>query len=394
VNRGDVSLRFLLLLLIAFSIIVTASNCGGGSSGPPPATLGVPTNVPSTLVLALIPQAIVTGTTPTNHNPLITVLVGGTNIPLLFDTGSSGLRIFATALPSTAYTSYANKPVSVTLGTYGAANQITYVGNVGTADVQIGGVDLGTQPFQLVTQVVGSTVANEMATKGTGVFGVAPTVPDVNGIGSLMGRFPGALSSGFVVSLYGNQVTVGITSRQGFSLYPVPVATPASVPSGISIGKASYWSTIGFNWCYAVTIPSMAPSISACLQNTVTETGGQNSHLYFTGIPPPSPSGGSTATPIPTGTLVALPPGSGVTAILSDSSGNPIFSWQAPTAGTCSAYDVIDVWFGPSTGIGTDSNGIDPYYSNDVMYDLAQSNFGLRTAPASAFPPSFCPPGS
>lgn len=350
----------------------------------------IPSIAATPLTISLTPQAISEASllNPVVRNPLINVTVGGTSLPMLLDTGSSGVRIYAPAIPAAAYTDQ-NVSDNATFGTFGSATQYTYEGDLATADIQVGGVDLGVQPFQIVRQVVGnSSISNEMQTKGMGVFGVAPTPPDPAGVVSLMGRFPGFLGSGFIISLYKNQMTVGITpqARTQFALYPVAIAMPAASPP--------YWQTPLFEWCYGISIPGLSSVTNACLNNTFTDTGGLNAHLYFTSLAPPVPLPMSTATAMPANTLTALPLQSILTASLQDTSGRQYFTWSSPPEGTCSGYDVVNVWFGNGGGSGANSNGINPFFSLDVMYDLADSNIGFQAAPPALMPPSFCPAGT
>ncbi|MGA3036537.1 MAG: DUF3443 family protein [Vulcanimicrobiaceae bacterium] len=376
----------------AFAISICLGGCGGGGSQPCCSThqsQTAPNPIPSEIVLSITTQNNATSSSinPVNHDPLVSVTIGNSTVPVVLDTGSSGLRVFALALQPQDYTA-TNTSINATFGSFGSSTQYTYQGSLATADIKIGGTDLGTQAFQVVTSISGdASFQSEMKYKGMGVFGVAPTPPDNVGIGSLMGAFPGNLSSGFIISLSSSQMQIGISDadRSTFGqLYGVPTS---SVPSG---GTPPYWQTSTFTWCYTLTIPGLTSVSNACVANTLTDTGGLNAHLYFTNLSPPMPLPASTSTAIPTNTLVTLPPQTTVSAVLVTQPGAPVFTWNAPPTGTCSGYDMVNVWFG--SGGGRNSNGINPYFTNDVLYDLAKSQFGFRAAASSL--PSFCAPGT
>lgn len=293
--------------------------------------------------------------------PVVNVSVGGATIPLELDTGSTGIRVFASPFAN-AHGSYLPNPGTpdvLPLGTAGSSRN--YVGKVVSADVQIGTIDLGSQHFQLVQQVCAGGLtscptSNEIDTEqaqlgADGLIGVRPGANNVP-IYEPFGLLPSPYSSGFIVSFASQNVQIGISDadRSRFSIYQIGTTQPTSGPA--------VWKQTVLPWRVAINgVPFPLAS------GVLTDTGGQQAHLYFAGSSPPPGFMSNTLEPLGSGTTVMAKLGS--------------ISW-AFSAGTC-LTNSVKVWFGqtppPST---TSSFGIDPYYDNDVLYDLENGAIGFR----------------
>ncbi len=83
--------------------------------------------------------------------------------------------------------------------------------------------------------------------------------------------------------------------------------------------------------------------------------------------------------------LLPLAPGGQITATLGT------ITWTLPSTGTCAGYNQVQAYFSQGESLPTNvvnSNGITPFYGNDVLFDLKGGNFGLR--PVSSGMPAFC----
>jgi hypothetical protein len=329
-----------------------------------------------------IPDA---GTMEIDRTPYIMVSIAGQQpIPMIFDTGSNGVRVFASAmtLPS-MYAVQPNTPITAEFGSTGSGSE--FDGYLARADVNIGpGLDLGTQYFQVITNPDATTT-----TRLSGIFGVRPDGQDLGSganalVGSPMGNAPPPFNSGFIVSLSAQTLTVGLTeaSRAQFGLnyiqasptpYPTAVASPPSAP---------LWSTFTYPWNYIVVSPDQT-TFTRTIPTYSGDTGGLDMHI-FTLAAPPAPTNG--ATPMPSDAFVAFPPGASVIV----SYGNII--WTLPPEGTCDAYNVAYYNFENGGGASVSefsSFGINPFYSNNVMYDLQNLRLAFQPVMPAQIP-SFC----
>jgi hypothetical protein len=305
----------------------------------------------------------------TRIGPIINVTIGGATIPLLLDTGSSGIRVLAPSLAS-AGGSYSSQPglsFNQTFGTQGGTLR-EYVGTVASSDIRLG-KDLGEQNFQLVTQVCdfpatstpppSCASANQINQEqaqlhADGIFGVRP-VANSAPVYEPLALFPNPYSTGFIVSFEGRQLKIGITDsdRANFNMYKVGTVTP-------SIGPAVWKQTL-LPWSVIYDGTPFTPRGGALI-----DTGGQQAHLYLVGAPP---SG------IPMNTLTSLSAGTSISIILGTVN-------LKLTAGSC-ASNVVNVWFGSPPAGTTSSFGINPFFDYDVLYDLQNGAIGFRPDAAS-----------
>jgi hypothetical protein len=363
-------LRLRVFLLL---VVVCLAACGGGGGSAP--ALAVAGSTAAALASETIPLIFESGTT----TPLVAVSVGGGPAQsTVFSTNTAGLRVPIAALAGATYTD-TGQAISVPLRN--ANGTFTVSGTVGKADVNVGGVDMGKAvPFQIVRQITCSfqpCTVNAFSGSNSGVFGVRPWIAEDGVLYSLMSELPGNLSTGFIVSLYGNQpiVRVGLTpsNTSGFSNYSVPTATLAD---GSPTWNQSAEGGV-LPWCYTV-VDGTSTAGPACSSGiTSGDTGGGPMTLYVSSASPPP-----FVTPQ---TLAPLPTGAQMTATL----GNIV--WTLPPAGTCGPYNEVNVWYGPSSALPVgyvETNGATPYFSNDVLYDLKGGNFGMRSVTVG--PPSLC----
>ena len=233
------------------------------------------------------------------------------------------------------------------------------------------------QTFQAVTGTclvttsgcTDSTASEEQQTLG-GVFGIRPSAGS-QGILSILAQLAPPLNSGFVVSfadraLRLGQIYAANPQFQVYSVSPAPIASP--IP---------YWINTSFPWSYSITDPDGTLVIQnqtiaingSSGPGVLTDTGGLAAHLYFAApiaVFAAIQANLSTATPLPQNFIV--------TATLGQ------IQWELTTGRSCS--NTVDVWYsGPSpepTPSGTSSsNGIDPYFTNDVLYDVVNGFFGF-----------------
>lgn len=374
-------MTLLRLRFVAFALLsLTACH-------PPTPVIGfLPTPVPSSIVVALHSESVSiadAGTLEIDRTPYVMVSIAGQpKIPMIFDTGSSGVRVFSSALPSAM--NYAVQPyttVSETFGSTGSGSTLS--GYLARADIDLGpGVDLGTQYFQVITNPDSTT-----GTKMSGIFGVRPDAQGLlAGPNSLlvspMGYAPAPLNSGFIISLQAQTLTVGLTaaSRAPFGTAYIQ-ASPAPYPTAVgSPPSVDLWNTFTYAWNYDVVSPDQT-TFTRTIRTFSGDTGGLDMHVY-TSATPPAPTNG--ATPMPSGQFVAFPAGTSITV----NYGN--ITWALPPEGSCDAYNVAYFNFENTGGTRAyPSFGINPFYSNNVMYDLA--NLRLAYQPiVPAQTPSFC----
>jgi hypothetical protein len=347
-------------LWLAIIVLCGCGGGGGGSAATIPAPVATPT--PATTIPLTFGAD--------GYTPLIAVSVGGgSTASLILDTGSSGLRIQQSALAGADYTD-TGQAITATF-----SGGTVFTGTVGEADVVIGGIDIGKQvPFQIVKQITCEAGFTCSPALPIGIFGVRPQIENGT-LYSLLNELPGNLNAGFIVSLTGNphlQLGATAANSSGFTTYSVPTATLAD-------GTPTWSATTGggvFPWCYTATIGSYAFAPACPTSGVATDSGAGAVKLYVEAVPPVNVAGDQ---------LAPLAPGAQVTATLGS------ITWTPPVTGTCIGYNQVDVYFSVDAsppGNVVNTNGITPFYGNDVLFDLKGGNFGLR--PVSAGMPSFC----
>lgn len=171
---------------------------------------------------------------------------GGPTIPVIFDTGSTGLRIYApVAGPNVQRT---NVPVH-----YGYGSGSAYDGVKAYAIVRVGPVATATAvPFELVTDL--HCYSNQPNCPGKigvdaaaqrwrikGVMGVA--LSGGNGIPSPLSALPAPLNAGFVIS--NRDVYLGLPANVESTFKTLQLA---QYSEGLSTGGPSWNTTVNVSW--------------------------------------------------------------------------------------------------------------------------------------------------
>jgi hypothetical protein len=345
--------------------VIVLCGCGGGGGG---GAATVPAPVATPTPATSIPLTIGAD----GYTPLIAVSVGGVGVQsTVLDTGSAGLRVQQSALAGASYTD-TGQSISASFG-----GGFTFTGTVGEADVVVGGIDIGKQvPFQIIKQVTCvAGISCNLNAVPSALFGVRPRIATDGVLYSLLSELPGNLNSGFIVSLTGNpHLQVGATAANsvGFTTYSVPTATLAD-------GSPTWNQSIEgglLPWCYTAVIGSYTLSPACPVGGVLTDSGAGPVGIFVEAVPPANVTGNQ---------LSQLASGAQVTATV----GN--ITWTLPSTGTCVGYNQVYVYFSVDTPAPTNvgnTNGITPFYGNDVLFDLKGGNFGLR--PVSTGIPSFC----
>jgi hypothetical protein len=345
----------------AFAAVVL-SGCGPTSlfSAPPPRQPNVSDGS------AVIPLTI--GTPMHDARPMIVLKVGdGPPSRFIVDTGSFGLRVFRGALGPNVYDTGITVPDSQFGGS--AAEKRIYRGTLGMGPVDVGGITIPQAAFEIVHDVCTGTSCNpdgEPLNVGGGIFGVEVT-SGPSQFRSLMSQLPGNLGSGFIISLSDTlnpSMTVGITpaNSAGFT-------TQRFLGKGKAQAIGFAPTADRFTWCYSIRQSTLQ---DACIPEVVTDSGGEAMILSFLDVPAPR------LFPV-SGTLA---PGLTVDAKLGR------ITWTF-TTGTCLHFDRVDVQFSGAPEPAAATNSTNPFYMNDVMYDLRDGLFGMRPTSPSARP-SFC----
>jgi hypothetical protein len=315
------------------------------------------------------------------------VSVGGsTPFPVLLDTGSSGLRVYAAAL--TTFHGVAGVTTTHDQYSYGSGN--TYYGYVAQADAKLygvtpgGSVDFGSILYEDVTSICAtgtpppcgsSGVTTAEASGKYGILGVRPIERnDSSGeVYSPISYLPGNLGRGFIVSL-GNatneQLILGLTpgNSSGFNTDTVGSTLGAD-------GRYNFNNDTTFPFCYTfVSADATTSFTSPCgTYDFLSDTGRTTANLQFSTKPT-----GPESLVDASGNLKA---GTTITASLNGA------TWWTLTAGECTSYNQVSAGFGVSSP-GPETNGVLPYYYEDVLYDLVDGIFGYRNAGTST--PPFC----
>ena len=196
------SIRAVVTALAATVLIA----CGGSSSDSAPAPTPAVTQVNQPVTLNLYPNS--TSTVPSRLGVFVTAVgSAAVNMPLIFDTGSAGVTLYAPDIfPASMVTSagfvfpagqtsmtYNGITVTSQQGTrlYGSNVEHTQTGNLGFAQLTFGDakgeITTGTMPVFLYysAQEVATGAAIAMQANNHGIFGVAPTSGSITIAGSV-----------------------------------------------------------------------------------------------------------------------------------------------------------------------------------------------------------------
>jgi hypothetical protein len=352
-----------------------------------------------------LPLHLVTDDRKSSIRAIMPVTINGTPLHLLFDTGSPGVRVFASSLTGTAITDTGH-PETITFGTTGAVRR--YVGTLGRADVSFGtnGAGAPLHVANAAVEIVKSVcpdagpgestcttraMADEAAMlHADGIFGSSPVRHDGEAIYSVFSQLPSPEGDSFVVSMDDvddGYVQLGVVSAAtapkdlGFSV--VPVDTPRLQKLSSDDGPRDRadggfaWSTDKLHWCYTIG----APPVTACADDVFTDSGGLQAHLAL-------PAAQRLLPALPNDQLTTLPAGIPMRASASaNDKSAPMELWSF-TTGNClfNTVNVYEVTGKPPEHFRA-SNGINPYFGNQVLYDVKDGLFGMRPASAS---PQFC----
>jgi hypothetical protein len=188
---------------LAASVLVA---CGGSSSDSAPAPAPAVTQLNQPVTLNLYPNS--TSTVPSRLGVFVTAVgSAAVNMPLIFDTGSAGVTLYAPDIfPASMVTSagfvfpagqtsmtYNGITVTNQQGTrlYGSNVEHTQTGNLGFAQLTFGDakgeITTGTMPVFLYysAQEVATGAAIAMQANNQGIFGVAPTSGSISIAGSV-----------------------------------------------------------------------------------------------------------------------------------------------------------------------------------------------------------------
>lgn len=223
-----------------------------------------------------------------------------------------------------------------------------------------------------------------------GLFGSSPARLRPDDIYSVFSQLPSPEGDSFVVSMDDVDdgyvllgVILGQTAPKDLGFAVVPVDTPKKqqlVSDDLPRGRADggfAWSRDRLRWCYTTG----TPPVTACADDVFTDSGGLQAHLAL-------PAAQRLITALPDDQLTTLPVGIPVKASTSTNDKSaPVEMWTF-TTGNC-LYNIVNVYemtdkppkdFQPS-------NGINPYFGNEVLYDVKDGLFGMRPARAN---PQFC----
>ncbi len=342
--------------------------------------------MPATVTVGLEPAVAAIAGNEERQNPTIMISVGGSApFPVIFDTGSSGLRVFADA-----FTTFGGVPSPGSTPTqygYGGANGKTYFGVVSTADVKFtnvasgGPVDFGPTVYQYVTSVCpkpettcDTSLEQKLESEGQyGTLGVRPVERnDTSGlVYTPMNYLPGNLGHGFIVSL-GNgtaeQLILGLTTKNSTGFNKITVGSTLEPD-----GRYVFPNEATFPFCFSLTSKDGTTTYSSpCgTQDYLSDTGASTS-LQFPGSPTGSESLVDAAGNLVTGTKLK--------ASINGT------TWWSITAGSCANYDQLGVTFNASPS--NENMGISPFLSEDVLYNFVDGVFGYR--PTGLGKPPFC----
>jgi hypothetical protein len=295
------------------------------------------------------------------YQPAVNISVaGGPPTQIMFDTGSTGLYIFASQV-GTQNLKETQHPV-----TYGYGDGVKYDGTLVYAPVTIGGVTTKPIPIVVIHRVYCSDqkpncpVAqddpnNPVAHNGFyGTMGVGMTMIPKDKVYSPMRALPGNYGSGFVIqglSEQGGNLIIGLTPDNTAGFNKVQLDQKGTYPDG-----SPMYNDKGLKVRYTINGRSR-------VLTTAFDTGGNEAPHFF--------SDGSMGFQMTRSKIV--PPGSQFEAKREGA-----FDWQLTTAREFGPEQVkfkpkpagaAAPWF--NTGVGF-------FYDFDVMYDYQQGQLGFK----------------
>jgi hypothetical protein len=328
---------------------VDAGPEGGGDAGGPPTTT-LPFTVadyPGGGKLLLVPVSV-NGSAP---------------FDVLLDTGSSGLRVFASKL--------AGVSVDVTTETNDAefGGGDTLFGHTATGTVRFGDAGGVTTPAPIAFQLVesfGCAASNPTCDLASGsdafftdagIFGILgvglrPGVPA--DVFSPFAQLGPTLSTGFVIATGGFASTAGVVLL-GLADPAAAGFTTVSLPSIGTLGNgAPAWGDDQVSACFRVNGAATAPACTAA----VFDTGSDSDVLYGPNLPAVDVAGG------------ALAPGVSFEATVSPALDLAFVVGPSPTA----SQDLV--WVDTTDPFATLS--IEVFFRHDVSFDLAGGRIGFK----------------
>ena len=352
------------LLALAFAVALALALWPGAGHGMRRASAGTQSGGAmdtTTLQLPILPD---------NDNGLqiglpITV-AGGASQTVQLDTGSTGLRIFASAVGSTGLQT-TTQQLSVQYG-----DGTVFAGVLAYAPITVSGsASSGSVAFHLVESVgcaagypncPGKSGAAGWANASGNVVGIAgvglrmhPGAPDLI---SVFNQLPGNLASGWTLDTggFGSTTatgTLGLTQANRAGYTTVPLGQEADVPATFSNGTA-VWEDRGVNVCYTVGV-----HIQGCWPTTF-DIGAEVMVLS----PPP---GGPDM--LQAGAQLSANPGTTIAITLQG-----VFNVSFPAGGTTSENVVSIV---PATPPAANT-GIQFFFRYALLYDPVNGQLGFR----------------
>jgi hypothetical protein len=262
-------MRILSFFLAAIAVCLALSACGGGGGGatpapvvtaaPPPSSGTGGNNTSSSNVVALTIDAGSDGSAFNMPFVTVTVCVPGTATcqlvdHVLVDTGSSGLRVLASALDASVMLPSLAAPAGNTLSECAPFVSGYSWGSVRTADVRIGGESASGVPVQVVNDASLASPPRSCTSQGNN-FGV--------GAGA-----KGILGVGVFAQDCGSGCTISATSGMYYGCDAAScVASTAPLASQVT-NPVAYFA--GDNNGAVITLPSVPLTGAATVSGTLT----------------------------------------------------------------------------------------------------------------------------
>ncbi len=308
----------------------------------------------------VVPLSVAGGQgSPGGASPIVEVRVGASNpVPVILDTGSSGLHIFATAVDTTP-----GAGVSVTAQksniTYAGGHKFT--GVVASAVITIGSqATAGPVPFSLVNNA--SCIASKPscpAAGGVAGFEANKGADGILGIGMQSSQgpvtspilaMPGTLGQSWSVHLSGTTGTVVLGAQP-----PQSASTVATFPlkSLGATGGQALWNDSGLALCTTIG------TTQACTPG-----------LFDTGTPSFQVSGpvlGTLPTTSPSGHVQSGLP----VTVAQKGAGTPFWTF---TTGTSKSEDLVRIESGQGPFVNT---GVQAFFDFTIHYDDLQGTIAL-----------------
>lgn len=334
---------------LSLVVAVTVSACGTSpssqsSSAPPASSTASTFSSPGDPSPVVLPLARIS---PAGTRPVINVSVaGGPTVPVLFDTGSTGLRIFADKVGSDGLKDL-GKP---TASTFSSGNHLE--GRLASAPVVVAGIPTaGPIEFHKITSAsctaskpncpsAGGEAAYIRNTRVVGVFGAGLRSGSAF---SPLQQLQGPPVSSYSVTIAGNDMMVTLNPRAGTDIatFSMPRATPATHPNG-----APAWLDQQVNGCWEV-----GDGPRTCVP-TVFDTGASS-----TSIESSLPGAGSN-------------PRSKPWSLASAVSAEPVW--------TVTDSRATPQRIRPHAGDSIVNTGVAIFQELDVVYDVVRGTVGLR----------------